>query len=94
MTVPETPLQRIERQWKWPRRGIALVAVGIMLHAIGDYARGTPDTYHDEKSRTLLIAFVLLLQTIADEFSDPRVRRGITLVVTALLAVLFYLTLR
>lgn len=86
MIAPDTRAQPAKRWYDYVGRFIAVVALGLIIAAILDYVRGVPDGYHNEKSRSLLIALALFGQSIADEFKSMRIRwtlLGATLVLTA-----------
>ena len=84
MTAPDPGLQR-EMRWDMRiARGLWILSLGLVIVGLGEYVRDVPDSYHNEKSRSLSIALVLFFSNFAEEFR-PR-PMGWTLKAAALIA--------
>jgi hypothetical protein len=75
-------------------RGFALIALGLVVAGVSAYVRGNADSYHNEKSRFLLLAVAMFVQAVTDEFKSFRIRMAMSAVSMALMAAVFWLTFR
>jgi hypothetical protein len=74
VTTPNPTLGTPKRWYDWTPRVIALLSLGLIIYGVSEYVRGVPDSYHNEKSRSLLLAVALFTQSITDEFKSPKAR--------------------